>query len=400
MPNYSGLGGFALAAKLSEDERKQKEALGLLEKLENEKSSFDPSLGEFNMMDRARQLGLTGKYSEVPEVQNYLSEPFSSSQTKQKIDMGNIELGNAKRGQANYDKAGKAIEDFVSQQKLADALGDKNFSMKNAAIETLTPFADDTRVKEVFDLAGAKNSAGLGGAWDTRRGDYLAVTGKDKPEDLQDYGMIYGYGSTYPLTDDAIGKTGKKTAVTTAAGEYTKRNIQKDSPVLTEGSTGALGDAALGIKYLNSLKTALRKNDVGYFDVTKAGQFTNPEIQNAFTQLKEIVGRNRSGAAISNTEWDAFGKEILNKNLLLTPEGRKTAAESIDDYLDRFYGSGMTLTGDENWLTNYQKRIRAARDSSEKKPQAKADQPKEQQPTSAGKYLDEIRARRAARGQN
>jgi hypothetical protein len=66
--------------------------------------------------------------------------------------MGNIELGNAKRGQEEYEKAGTAIEDYISQLALLDALGERNLSSENEiARETLSPYGNDDRIKQIFD---------------------------------------------------------------------------------------------------------------------------------------------------------------------------------------------------------------------------------------------------------
>lgn len=163
-----------------------------------------------------------------------------------------------------------------------------------------------------------------------------------------------------------IALSGETAAASTAGRELTHREIQKENPMLSDAQSGSITDAYNAIDYLNILKSQVQSGDAGYFDVNrKTGQFLNPEVGDAFLQMVEIIGRKRSGAAINEGEWKNFGKQILNKNFLLTEEGRMAAIKSIDRYLDKFYGAGVTTTGNEDWYSVYKKKTSAARTKGE-----------------------------------
>lgn len=156
-------------------------------------------------------------------------------------------------------------------------------------------------------------------------------------------------------------------SVTTEAGEMTKRGIQSNNPILSENQGNALQDSYSAVKYLNQMKNALENGKLDWFDQTKVGEFKNPQMNNARNQMVEIIGRKRSGAAISDSEWKNFQNQVLNKNYLLTEEGRKEALNNINDYLDRFYGAGVTTTGNEDWYNVYEAKAKKARELTEKK---------------------------------
>lgn len=154
---------------------------------------------------------------------------------------------------------------------------------------------------------------------------------------------------------------------TTKTKEITKRDIQAENPILSENQGNALQDSYSAVKYLNQMKSALESGNLDWFDQTKVGEFKNPKMNNARNQMVEIVGRKRSGAAISDSEWKNFQNQVLNKNYLLTEEGRKEALNNINDYLDRFYGAGVTTTGNEDWYNVYEAKAKKARELTEKK---------------------------------
>jgi hypothetical protein len=173
----------------------------------------------------------------------------------------------------------------------------------------------------------------------------------------------------YDLIPPAVTKSGLETE----ADLRKKKEEQIRQPVYSEPQSNSMSDAYSAVQYLNKLKNALSKGDVGYFDINrKTGQFTDPEVADAFIQMVEIVGRKRSGAAISDSEWGNFGKQILNKNNLLTDAGKKQALSSINSYLDKFYGAGANISGNENWYKDYDKRAKTARSNAETPPAVNA----------------------------
>ena len=168
------------------------------------------------------------------------------------------------------------------------------------------------------------------------------------------------------LSPKIIGKEAGKRYAETTAGEQAQRDIQKTNPMLSGEGAIKISQSAMAIKNLQRLKEELEKGNIDYFDIIKkTGQFKNPKVNNAYQQVSEIVGRQQSGAAIANHEWANFGKEILNRNFLLTEAGRKTALENIDDYLDRFHSVGILQTSDEDWYNKQNERVKAARSKAE-----------------------------------
>jgi hypothetical protein len=141
------------------------------------------------------------------------------------------------------------------------------------------------------------------------------------------------------------------------ATERAARDIQATHPMLKGDAATKVTQSAMALKNLVNLRDKLAAGNIEYFDmIKKTGQFSNPQVNNAFQQVSEIVGRQQSGAAINNAEWEAFGKEILNKNFLLTEAGQKTALENLNDYIGRFYSVGQLHTADDNWFESYSKR--------------------------------------------
>ena len=405
MPNYSGLSGFALAAKLREDERKQKEALGLLEKLENERSSFDPSLGEFNLMERARQLGLTGKYSGVPEVQNYLSEPFSSSQTKQKIDMGNIELGNAKRGQEEYEKAGTAIEDYISQLALLDALGERNLSSENEiARETLSPYGNDDRIKQIFDtFVGNANDLNMADMENKFRASEREARQQFEAGENEKNRANSRYIAEANLSNSRVQNAALRAAEFDAKekdmlsaveeGKYLLSNLVDTFKKSGFGGAGsAIGEATAKVPL------------VGKYAAGK-----NKEYQNQKRLAAETWLRAATGAAAPKHEVDTYTGFLPSES-----DPPEIADKKIQNFFDKiaakaearakiFDIEGMSLEQRgmvdlANTKYTHANLIRQMiQDARKGIPTIKEDKGKTEQP-SATKYLDEIRARRAARG--
>jgi hypothetical protein len=408
MPNYSGLGGFALAAKLREDERKQKEALGLLEKLENERSSFDPSLGEFNMMDRARQLGLTGKYSEVPEVKNYLSEPFSSSQTKQNIDMVNIELGNKKRAQEEYEKAGTAIEDYISQLALLDALGERKLSSENEiARETLSPYGNDARIKQIFDtFVGNANDLNMADMTNKFKASEREARQQFEAGENEKYRANARYIADANLSNSRVQNAALRAAEfdvkekdmlsAVEEGKYLLSNLVDTFKKSGFGGAGsAIGEATAKVPL------------VGKYAAGKYKEYQNQKRLAAETWL-----RAATGAAAPKHEVDTYTgflpsesdpPEIADKKIQNFFDKIAAKAEARAKIFD-IEGKSLEQRGMvdlANTKYTHANLIRQMiQDARKGIPTIQEDKGKTEQPTSASKYLDEIRARRAARGQN
>lgn len=159
------------------------------------------------------------------------------------------------------------------------------------------------------------------------------------------------------LTSGIIGKeaqlAGAKSAASTTAKEYAIRDVQSKFPQLNPTAAKEVGASAFAIKNIQALINALQRGDAGYFDVTKAGEFVNPEVNEAFRQVRNVIARGDSGAAINEKEWVNFGKDTLNKNYLLTDKGKATALAGLQERLALFDSKGRMNTGDDNWFTTY-----------------------------------------------
>jgi len=384
---------------------KDRDAQKALDQLEQERQSFDPALGEFDMMERARQLGLTGKYSEVPEVQNYLSEPFRSSQTKQKIDMGNIELENAKRGQEEYEKAGAAIEDYNSQLALLDALGERKLSSENEiARETLSPYGNDDRIKQIFNTfvrnANDLNMADMKNKFETseREARQQFEAGENEK---------YRANSRY-IADANLSNSRVQNAALRAAefdvkekemlsaveeGKYLLSNLVDTFKKSGFGGAGsAIGEATAKIPL------------VGKYAAGK-----NKEYQNQRRLAAETWLRAATGAAAPKHEVDTYTgflpsesdpPEIADKKIQNFFDKIAAKAEARTKIFD-VEGKSLEQRGMIDLANTKYTQANLIRqmiqDARKGIPTIQEDKGKTKQP-SATKYLDEIRARRAARG--
>ena len=86
-------------------------------------------LGNFSFQDRARELGLTGKYSHIPEVQNYLAEPNKTKMTEQQIQSKDYELGENLFNKNLRDNSLKALTSFNAD--LQAGLNPREAALKN-----------------------------------------------------------------------------------------------------------------------------------------------------------------------------------------------------------------------------------------------------------------------------
>lgn len=328
----------------------------------------DPDYQKKPIRDIAMDTGLP-KYAGDPNVKQFTSDfiekPEANAIARDKIDKLGKGGGTNVWSQKNslYQNHPEAVENLARQLerlhnngKLDDDIYEQN---KNRLI--VDPASVDIAMAEyLMKPAIAANT----------------ITAQTAPKVNQEYALIAPKAAT--------------TEATTGAGENTKRKIQSDNPILSENQGGALQDAYAAVGYLNEMKDAITKGNVDWFDQTIAGEIKNPKMNNARNQIVEIVGRKRSGAAISESEWKNFQNQVLNKNYLLTDAGKQEALNNLDNYLDRFYGAGVTTTGNEDWFNNYKSKAKSARAKAEPAPTPAT-------PTKASSYLDEIRARRAAK---
>ncbi len=129
--------------------------------------------------------------------------------------------------------------------------------------------------------------------------------------------------------------------------------IQSAKP-MSNASASALADTGFAIGHFGVLNEILASNNANVFNTVRfLGNFTNPKLKNTILQLKELHGRDKSGAAISKKEWDNFEKQILNRAFLLTPEGRAEAKRSVEGFIGRYYNKGKSLVGDGDWYDAY-----------------------------------------------
>lgn len=380
-------------------------------------------VSRFDTTKRADELGLTSEFAGVDGIDDYLKSLEKGKEEKKTAEVDSvlndittgmqrnkkfsdlnelekqaglqpadynlkstrdIALGAGAPKYAGNDRMDKFMSTFVEKpeendykEKILDTKAAKNekapFNMVGARIKYDTPEYRDLINSQIDDSLASGN---------------ISQEQADFAKNQVNNGFAYDYGLSFMKNGvDASLKRGVKVAdeyaliepkvaeaaAVTGTNENTKRKIQADNPILSEAQGGALSDSYNAVNYLNTLKSALKNNNVGYFDIDrKTGQFVNPQAADAFLQLVEIVGRKRSGAAISEGEWKNFGKQILNKNNLLTDAGKKTAIEGLDRYLDKFYGAGVTTTGNEDWYNNYKGKSAGARQKAEGTPEPTA----------------------------
>lgn len=121
----------------------------------------------------------------------------------------------------------------------------------------------------------------------------------------------------------------------------------------TTTSAKIVSDVGFGLGKLQTLRGIVKGGDADVFNTTMLGEFTDPALADAILQLNEFHGREQSGAAISNSEWKNFRKQILNRKFLLTKEGKKAALDNIDDFIGRYYAKGELVAGHDGWYEEY-----------------------------------------------
>lgn len=409
MPSYGGLGPGAVWGMLRDEAKNKKAALGIIDQIEAERQSFQPTpeLGQFDLMERARQLGLTSKYSQIPEVQSYLSEPFNTQETQQRIGKGGIELDNLKRSQDEYGKATDAIGDYNSQLKLLDALGERKLSSENEiARETLSPYGNDDRIKQIFGTF-------VGNANDLNMADMKNKFSASEREARQQFEAgenEKNRANSRYIADANLSNSRMQNAALRAAefdvkekemlsaveeGKYLLSNLVDTFKNSGFGGVGsAIGEATAKIPL------------VGKYAAGK-----NKEYQNQKRLAAETWLRAATGTAAREDEIDTYTgflpsesdpPEIADKKIqnffnkiaakaeartkIFEVEGKSLEQRGMIDLANTKYTQANLI---RQMIQDARKGI----------PTIQEDKGKTEQP-SATKYLDEIRARRAARGQN
>jgi len=138
----------------------------------------------------------------------------------------------------------------------------------------------------------------------------------------------------------------------------TKAEHEKANPKLSPAASEALTTNGFALVKLQKLKSLLLSDDVKVFEkgLPFIGGFTNPELNDVMTNLKNTLGRKDSGAAINEKEWKVFEKLILDTKDLVTEDGKKVALSKVDDIIGRFFTHGEGLSkGNQDWFNKYKK---------------------------------------------
>jgi hypothetical protein len=231
-----------------------------------------------------------------------------------------------------------------------------------------------------------KEKTGLFAGWKKKVDERDAINampdGPEKDAAWDQWEKTWATSTYLSASDPYIGKAAKKAkevqlaqipgktteaAATSAAGtrarEETQREVQREQPMFSAEQANKVSQSAQALKNMQRIREALVNGNIDFFDrVPITGQFKNPKIANSSLQINEIVARGASGAAINKDEWKKFDKETLNRQFLLTEQGRKTALENLDDYIDRFYSNGELITADPEWYDKYNVRGKKGRE--------------------------------------
>lgn len=113
-------------------------------------------------------------------------------------------------------------------------------------------------------------------------------------------------------------------------------------------------DLGFALGKLQNLRSIVETGDADILNTSILGEFTDPTLKDAILQLTEFHGREQSGAAISNSEWNNFKKQILNRKFLLTEAGRKTALANLDDFVGRYFAKGEAIANSPTWFDEYE----------------------------------------------
>lgn len=229
--------------------------------------------------------------------------------------------------------------------------------------------------------AGAQGTSG----WASRSAEWDAISampdGEEKELAKQSYLWKWTPGTGYQASPQAVEQGASKAAA--AASASTKARIgaeagladvsaetaAKETKAKTEASVAgkysaaaqgqydlsgteatSLGKAVMSIDAMKTMANKLDAGDVGFFSLTPAGKYTNPEARKLFQIINEYYARPLSGAAINATEWKQFKSEVLDKWDTLSPEARKVAAARLRQLATADIQVGALVTKDDQWL--------------------------------------------------
>lgn len=196
---------------------------------------------------------LTDKYSEVPEVQNYLKSEQERGLNKGISDVAS-NLSSGKYGQQGQDSF-----------NVTQLTGDFTKALSDAGVsgEAINSIQDIIKNE-------TKKGYGLGQATMQKRDDWNKIAampdGPEKDKAINDYLMTYATSTAYSLSDAGIGAAGIKAGVTSKASELGKSAGQTESNVnaipgfkpidgikITDDSVKKVKDAAPLISNMNNI---------------------------------------------------------------------------------------------------------------------------------------------------
>ena len=328
----NGLSGFALAGYLKDLDRKREKGLNALQQLrESQKHAELSGLADLDLMERARELGLTGEFSQVPEVQAFLSEPIETRMKQQNLETGDLALQSAKSKAEREQRAGEALNKTLSDIRLQDTLGQINFaqelkdqgfqtnpkSNRDIAMENLTPYMDDARVQ------GFVSSF-------IERPENLDIQKKKLAMDEKEYNLrvrklekelsTIGENGLDPEKIATIEGTLRKEFIGLNKDFYSVRDAYSRIAA-TAKNPSAAGDLALIFNYMKMLDPN---------SVVREGEFAN--AQNSGSVPNKIIGvynRVLNGERLA----DAQRKDFLNQAQRLYSTALETYKKTAANYM-------------------------------------------------------------------
>lgn len=347
----NGLSGFALAGYLKDLDRKREKGLNALQQLrESQKHAELSGLADFDLMERARELGLTGEFSQVPEVQAFLSEPIETRMKQQKLETGDLALQSAKSKAEREQRAGEALNKTLSDIRLQNTLGQIDFSQglkdqgfqtnpksnRDIAMENLTPYMDDARVQgfvsSFLDKPNSERAAfnriGARKEFDTpenreRTKAYIASNAERlglTPEQVAEYNRQIDVGWVYDIQELLREKE--------LGGSLTRENKVRDELALlgprtqTAASTAkarkigtAEGETFTNINAIPGLRPipGIKITDTSVNKVKDA----QPEIQLMTQMIDELINKyNTTGSVFTGDDAADYSSKVRNLQLI------------------------------------------------------------------------------------